>query len=66
VSPARYEQVFYIPEDGILHSQCREFLTPLSAKVCTKIPQPVAVDQSVYFTCGLKFTEFVPHRADNK
>jgi hypothetical protein len=26
VSPARYELGFYIPEDGILHSHCRENL----------------------------------------
>jgi hypothetical protein len=24
VSPVKYELVFYIPEDGILHSHCRE------------------------------------------
>jgi hypothetical protein len=26
VSPVRYELGFYIPEDGILHSHCRENL----------------------------------------
>jgi hypothetical protein len=26
VSPVRYEQGFYIPEDDILHSHCRENL----------------------------------------
>jgi hypothetical protein len=26
VSPVRYELGFYIPEDGILHSHCREHL----------------------------------------
>jgi hypothetical protein len=24
VSPVKYEQDFYIPEDGVLHSYCRE------------------------------------------
>jgi hypothetical protein len=26
VSPVKYELCFYIPEDGILHSHCRENL----------------------------------------
>jgi glutaminase len=26
VSPVKYELGFYIPEDGILHSHCREIL----------------------------------------
>jgi hypothetical protein len=26
VSPVKYELDFYIPEDGILHSHCRETL----------------------------------------
>jgi hypothetical protein len=26
VSPVKYELSFYIPEDGILHSHCRENL----------------------------------------
>jgi hypothetical protein len=26
VSPAKYELCFYIPEDGILHTHCRENL----------------------------------------
>jgi hypothetical protein len=29
VSPVRYELGFYIPEDDILHSHCRENLKPL-------------------------------------
>jgi hypothetical protein len=28
VSPVKYELGFYIPEDGILHSHCREDLKP--------------------------------------
>jgi hypothetical protein len=32
VSPVRYELVFYVPEDGILHSHRRE--TPKSYKSC--------------------------------
>jgi hypothetical protein len=26
VSPVRYDQPFYIPEDDILHSHCREYI----------------------------------------
>jgi hypothetical protein len=26
VSPVKYELTFYIPEDGILHSHCREII----------------------------------------
>jgi hypothetical protein len=30
VSPVKYELDFYIPEDGILHSHCRENLKSYS------------------------------------
>jgi hypothetical protein len=34
VAPVWYELGFYIPEDGILHSHCRENLTSYIASVC--------------------------------
>jgi hypothetical protein len=33
VSPVRYELGFYIPEDDILHSHCRENLKPYKCDV---------------------------------
>jgi hypothetical protein len=36
VSPVRYEPGFYIPEDGILQSHCRENLKPyIDISVCS-------------------------------
>jgi hypothetical protein len=41
VSPVKYELGFYIPEDGILHSHCREnlksYLVPLYGKVLVRV-----------------------------
>jgi hypothetical protein len=34
VSPVKYEQGFYIPEDGILHSRRRENLESYISGVC--------------------------------
>jgi hypothetical protein len=33
VSPVKYEQGFYIPEDAILHSYCRENLKSYTANI---------------------------------
>jgi hypothetical protein len=38
VSPVRYELGFYIPEDGILHSDRREHLKSYTPLHCMKMP----------------------------
>jgi hypothetical protein len=58
VSPVRYELGFYIPEDAIFHSHCREHLKSykdMSNQILYLVLCPetaTGVNRKSYFVCG--------------